>query len=273
MASTTADRVRDGAVGYWRIAAMWVRASLAYRTSFWMLTAGAFVLGGLDFVGIWILFHTVDSLGGFTLPEIGFLYGASGLGLAFADLLVGRIERLGQMIRLGSLDTMLVRPVPLLAQVCADEFALRRFARVAQAGLVLGWSATYVAWDPGKVALTAVMVVSGSVIFFSIFIGFACVQFWTADSSEVANAFTYGGNTITQYPLTVYPDAVVKGLTFVMPLAFVNWYPALHVLGREDPFGMPTWLQFASPLAALVSAVVAGLVWRAGVRHYRSTGS
>ena len=35
---------------------------------------------------------------------------------------------------------MMVRPVPLLVQVCADEFALRRLARVAQAGLVFGWA-------------------------------------------------------------------------------------------------------------------------------------
>ena len=31
---------------------------------------------------------------------------------------------------------MMVRPIPLLAQVCADEFALRRIARVVQAGLI-----------------------------------------------------------------------------------------------------------------------------------------
>ena len=102
--------------GYWLIAAMWVRASMAYRASFWMIAVGSFFLTGLDFVGIWIMFQTVDRMGGFSLAEVGFLYGATGLGIAIADLFVGRIERLGQMIRLGSLDTMMVRPVPLLAE-------------------------------------------------------------------------------------------------------------------------------------------------------------
>ena len=206
----------------------------------------------LDFLGIWIMFTTVDSLGGFDLAEIAFLYGATGLGLGFADLLVGRIERLGQMIRMGRLDAMMVRPIPLLAQVCADEFALRRVARVVQTGLILigGW---YVDWSLPKAGLAAAMVVSGSVIFFALFIGFACLQFWTSDASEVANAFTYGGNTVTQYPLTIFPREVVTGLTFLIPLAFVNWYPALYILDRSDPFGFPAWLQFASPLAALCS--------------------
>ena len=101
--------------------------------------------------------------------------------------------------------------------------------------------------------------------------GFACIQFWTADTSEVANAFTYGGDTVMKYPLTVYPTEVVKALTFVLPLAFVNWYPALYVLGRDDPFGCRAGssTRHRSPRWCLTAA---GLAWRTGVRHYRSTG-
>jgi ABC-2 type transport system permease protein len=53
----------------------------------------------------------------------------------------------------------------------------------------------------------------------------------------------------------------------------VNWYPCLYLLGREDPFGLPAWLQFCSPIAAVVSFATALLIWRSGVRRYTSTGS
>ncbi|MSZ76561.1 MAG: transporter [Actinobacteria bacterium] len=246
---------------------------MAYRASWWMLTIGGFLITGIDFVGIWILFHNVDALGGFTLQEVAFLYGGSGVAMALADLFVGRIERIGQMIRLGKLDQMMVRPVPLLVQVCADEFALRRIARVLQAALVLGWGCTYVDWTPSRALLTGVMIAAGTAIFFALFIGFACIQFWTTDSAEVANAFTYGGNTLTSYPLSVFPSEVVKGLTFFFPIAFVNWYPSLQVLGRDDPFGYPDWTQYLSPVVAVALVALALLVWRTGVRQYRSTGS
>ena len=49
-----------------------------------MLVVGGFLITGLDFVGIWILFQNVDDLGGFTLHEVAFLYGGSGLGFAVA---------------------------------------------------------------------------------------------------------------------------------------------------------------------------------------------
>ena len=258
---------------YRDIAAMWVRASMAYPVSFWMLTLGGGLITGLDFVGIWIMFSTVDSLGGFGLTEIAFLYGATGLGMGIADLVVGNVERLGSLIRTGLLDSMMTRPVPLLVQVCADQFALRRISRIAQAAIVFGYACWYVEWSPVKAVVAATMIASGAVSFFCLFVAFACIQFWTSDASEVANAFTYGGNTVTQYPLTVFPAELVKALTFVVPLAFVNWYPSLFILGRDDPFGMPSWLQFASPLAALVLVGATTLVWRTGVRHYTSTGS
>ena len=45
------------------------------------------------------------------------------------------------------------------------------------------------------------------------------------------------------------------------------------MLDRSDPFGFPSWLQFASPLAAALVLGMTAVVWRTGVRHYRSTGS
>lgn len=261
------------AVRYGQIAWMWVRAARAYPVSWALLLVGGFLLTGIDFVGIWIVFQNLDTLGGFTLAEVAFLYGGSGVAFAVADLVVGRVERLGQMIRLGRLDQMMVRPVPLLVQVCADEFAPRRVSRVLQAALVLGWACTHVDWTVSRVALTGIMLVAATVIFVCVFIALACVQFWTVDSAEVANAFTYGGNTVTSYPLTVFPSELVKAMTFVVPLAFVNWYPSLHVLGRPDPLGYPDWTQWLSPLVAAVLVALTALVWRTGVRRYRSTGS
>ena len=51
---------------------------------------------------------------------------------------------------------MFLRPLPLLTQVCADEFALRRFARIAQAVVVLGIACTFVVVDAGEGAGDAV---------------------------------------------------------------------------------------------------------------------
>lgn len=266
-------RLGGAVAAYVAISSLWVRAAWGYRTSFWMLILGSLLLTGLDFVAIWMMFASIDSLGGFGLREVALLYGATGIGIGIADTLIGSVERIGDYVRTGRLDQMLTKPVPVLAQVCADQFTLRRLGRITQTSVVFGWAAVAVDWTPTRLLVALLMVLSSSVIFFGLFVGFSCIQFWTADASEFANAFTYGGNTLTQYPLTIFPRELTVALTFVLPIAFVNWYPCLYLLGRDDPFGLPTALQFASPVAAAVVLGGALLAWRAGLRHYSSTGS
>ncbi|MFB7090015.1 ABC transporter permease [Streptomyces sp. NPDC056296] len=268
-------RVAEGLRAYRLIAAMWIRSTMAYRTSFALTTFGNFAATALDFVAILLMFSRVDALGGWSLAEVAFLYGVSGVCFGLADLAIGSMERLGRRVRDGTLDTLLVRPAPVLAQVAADRFALRRLGRVAQGVLVLGYALTVVDvdWTAAKLLLMPVMLLSGAGIFCAVFVAAAAFQFVAQDASEVSNAFTYGGTTMLQYPPTVFALDLVRGVTFVMPLAFVNWLPASYVLDRPYPLDLPEWVAFAPPLVAVACCALAGLAWRAGLRTYRSTGS
>ncbi|KOX24678.1 transporter [Streptomyces sp. NRRL F-6491] len=257
------------------VAAMWIRSTMTYRLSFALTLFNSLCVTFFDFVVILLMFGRVKGLGGFSFAEVAFLYGTAGTAFGIADLTMGSLQRMGRRVRDGSLDTFLMRPAPLLAQVAADKFALRRFGRVAQALIVLVWGLLLldVDWTPVKAVLLPVTVVCGAVIFGAVMVIGASALFWLQDAAEVTNAFTYGGNTLLQYPPTVFAQELVRGVVYVVPLAFVSWLPALYVLGRPAPAGVPDWAAFASPLVALVCCGVAGLAWRAGVRSYRSTGS
>ncbi|MFI2640378.1 ABC transporter permease [Streptomyces sp. NPDC018610] len=260
---------------YRLIAGMWIRSTMAYRASFLMTTFGNFAASALDFVAILLMFSRVDALGGYSLREVAFLYGLTAISFGLADLAIGSMDRLGRRVRDGTLDTLLVRPAPVLAQVAADRFALRRLGRLVQGVLVTGYalSGLDLHWTLPKLLLMPVMMVSGGGIFGAVFVAGAAFQFAAQDAAEVQNAFTYGGTTLLQYPPTVFAKELVRGVTYVLPLAFVNWLPAAYVLGRPYPLGLPGWTAFCSPLVALVCCALAGLAWRAGLRSYRSTGS
>lgn len=265
----------EGVRAYGLIVAMWLRSTMAYRTSFVLTTFGNFAATAFDFVTILLMFSHIDALGGYTLPEIALLYGSAGTAFGLADLLMGSMDRLGRRVRDGTLDTLLVRPVPVLAQVAADRFALRRLGRVSQGALVFGYALVTldIEWTVPKVLMVPLMVLSGAAIFAAVFVAGAAFQFVAQDASQVQNSFTYGGATLLQYPPTVFATDLVRGVTFVVPLAFVNWLPALYVLGRDYPLGLPDWVAFLPPLVAAACCGVAGLAWRAGLRAYRSTGS
>ncbi|MFI8366099.1 ABC transporter permease [Streptomyces sp. NPDC085466] len=270
-------RAGDALRTYRMVAAMWIRSTMTYRASFALTLATSFCVTFFDFVVILLMFGQVRGLGGFSFAEVAFLYGTAGTAFGIADLTLGSLQRMGRRIRDGSLDVFLLRPAPLLAQVAADQFALRRLGRVLQGLMVLVWSLVLlrdeVAWSWAKVLMVPGMVVCGAVIFMAVMVLGASAVFWLQDGAEVTNSFTYGGNTLLQYPPTVFAQDLVKGVVFVVPLAFVNWLPALYVLGRPAPVGVPSWTAFAAPLVALACCGVAGLAWRAGIRSYRSTGS
>ncbi|WP_327166474.1 ABC transporter permease [Streptomyces zaomyceticus] len=257
------------------VAGMWIRSTLAYRSSFVLTLVTSFCVTFFDFVVILLMFGQVEGLGGFAFAEVALLYGTAGTAFGIADLTMGSLQRMGRRVRDGSLDTFLMRPAPLLAQVAADKFALRRFGRVLQGLFVLVWALILLdlAWTPLKLVLLPVALVSGAVIFASLMTIGASTLFWMQDAAEVTNAFTYGGNTLLGYPPTIFAQDLVRGVVYVVPLAFVNWLPALYILGRPAPAGVPEWAAFVSPLVAAVCCGVAGLAWRAGVRSYRSTGS
>ncbi|NUK44896.1 ABC-2 family transporter protein [Streptomyces lunaelactis] len=257
------------------IAAMWIRSTMTYRFSFAMSTFSNFTATIFDFVVIVLMFSQVNGLGGFSFTEVAFLYGTTSTSFGLADLAMGQVNRLGKRVRDGTLDTLLVRPVPVLAQCAADRFALRRLGRITQGLLILIWSLVIldVEWTAVKVALVPLMAVCGALIFSAVMVAGAAVQFWAQDASGGTNSFTYGGNTLLQYPPTIFAQDLVRGVVYVVPLAFVNWLPALYVLGRDAPAGVPGWVAFLPPLVAGLCCALAALAWRAGLRSYRSTGS
>lgn len=259
---------------YRRLVGARIRSQLQYRLSFALNLVGAALISFLDFAAILIIFERVDALAGWSVAEVALLFAVSSLAFALTDLAIGHLDLLPRMIREGEFDVLLVRPLGSLFQVVASDFALRRLGKAIQGLAVLAVALPMldVDWTFGRAAMLIVMIVAGAVIFAGVWIVFATVAFWLIDSMEVANAFTYGGNFLAQYPITVFGSWLRRFVVFVVPLAFVAYFPSLYVLGKDDRLGLPEALQFASPFVAVASAAAAALVWRMAVRHYRSAG-
>jgi len=166
-----------------------------------------------------------------------------------------------------------IRPASPFVQMAVDRFTFQRLGRTAQGATVLAIALTHLHVPWQRAWMIPIMLLCGIVIFTAIWTLGGALQFLLTDAPEVANAFTYGGGQLTQYPLSVYGSDLVRGVTFIVPLAFVNWQPGLFVLDRPDPIGLPYWLRFMSPVAALALACAAAVAWRTGLRRYRSTGS
>ena len=259
---------------YLRLVGGRVRSQLEYRTSLALQIVATALLTLLDFVMILVLFENVPELDGWRVEEVAVLYGLAAISFALTDLTVGHLDLFPQMIRDGTFDQILVRPLPSLLQVVASDFSLRRLGKIAQgiAVLTVALVAVDVDWTLGRALMIPLAIASGTLIYCGVWIALATVAFWIVDAIEVVNAFTYGGNFLSGYPITIFGRWLRNLVLFVIPIAFVSYFPALYVLDRPDELGLPDGLRYVSPLVALATGVAAVLVWENAVRHYRSAG-
>ncbi len=256
-----------------------VRSQMQYRTSFVLESIAQFVGNVLDFVVVIIFFARMPALGGWTLPEIALLYGLSSVAFGLSDMVIAGFDYAyfgPNMVRLGEFDRVLIRPVNTFLQVLTSQFALRRLGRIGQGALALAWAllALNRTWTPIQVTYLIITLGGGMVFFSGLFIFGSGISFWTVDSLETMNMATYGGQFLTQYPMSIYGDFIRAVFTFVIPMAFINYYPTLWLLGKPDPLGAPVGLlALMAPFVCLAMFAIGVALWRRGVKRYASTGS
>lgn len=260
---------------YRRLLGARLRSDWQYRTSFLLLLVSQTVVAGLDLAVIAVIFGQVDALAGWSVVEVALLYGMAGVAFGLGDLFVSQVEYASRHIKAGTFDRFLLRPVWPLLQLSAEEFALRRVGRLLQPLVVLGvaLASAGIDWTPLRAVLVPVALASGTAIFGAIWVITSSIAFWTVETQEFANAFTYGGNHLTQYPLDVLGPWLRRLATFVVPLAFVAYFPAAYLLGKIDPLGAPAEVAFLAPAVAVGLTLAARAVWLTAIRQYRSTGS
>lgn len=260
---------------YGTLMAAQIRSQAQYRTSFVIDLIGQTAFTALDFVTILVLFRVTPALGGFDLPQVLLMTAMSSVGFAVADLTVGNVERLRFYVRTGFLDAMLIRPRRVLPQLLAVDFQLRRVGRVVFAATVLVVAARLVdaEWSWWRLTLLVVAPLAAAVFFSAVFVSTASAAFWWIESGEIANGFTYGGRDFTSYPVTVYEGMFRRVFAFGLGFGFVVYYPSLAIMDVPDPLGMPAWFGAGGFVVATAAAALAAAIWRAGIRHYKGTGS
>ena len=112
------------------------------------------------------------------------------------------------------------------------------------------------------------MAPSASLVYMGVFLAITSVSFWAEDRMGLAPP-VYNLIRFSRYPITIYSLPIRFLLTFVLPFAWVAFYPATWFLGSAE-FGR---LALLTPLVGLTVFGGAVLIWQRGVRNYASTGS
>lgn len=260
---------------YFRFAGMNIRGQMQYRASFIMMMLGTFTVSIVEFLSISVLFTRFGTLKGWELGEVAIYYGIVTAAFGFAEGIGRGFDMFSLQVISGDFDRTLLRPRATALQVLGHELQLARVGRMLQGLLVLVWGSINIgiAWNPAKVMLALFAFAGGVGIFGGLLIMQAAMCFWSTQSLEIMNSFTYGGIEATQWPIPIYNRWFARFFIYIVPLACINYFPVLAILEKPDVLGSPAWFHWAAPAVGFIFLAVSLFVWQYGVRHYRSTGS
>lgn len=255
---------------YIKMTGVHLKSQMQYRLSFFLTTLGQFITSFTAFFGISFMFSRFHAVEGFTYEEVLLCFSVVVMAFSLGEMAGGDFAAFPSMIGNGEFDRALVRPRSLLMQVLAPKMDFTRLGLLLQAVLVLCYAVpkSGVAWTWGKALTLCTMILSGSILFFSLFLIYAACAFFTLEGLEFFNFFTYGGRKFGNYPFSIYGKNALFFLTFVIPLALFQYYPLLYLLDRER-----SALFALLPLVGMLFLAPSYALFRLGLRHYKSTGS
>lgn len=247
-----------------------IRSLMQHKMSFF-LAALSQLLGSFSFfLALHFLLAKFGSVGGFTYEEVLLCFAAVIMAFSTAECFFRGFDRFASIIGNGEFDRMMLRPHSLVFQVIASKIEFSRLGRFLQAVIIFVYVLPRcgVIWTWDKIFTLVLMILGGVLEFSGLFVIYAALCFFSTEGLEFMNIFTDGGREFGSYPLSIYGEGVLKFFTFVIPMALWQYYPLLYLIGRTD-----NKLYMLAPLASVVFLVPCYILWRFGVRHYRSTGS
>jgi ABC-2 type transport system permease protein len=243
---------------------------MQYKVSFLLAAFGQFLTAFTSFFGIYFVFERINAVDNFSYEQVLLCFAIVMIAFSIGEMIGGGFAVFPRLLGNGGLDRALVRPRSVILQVLLPNMDFTRLGLLAQAIVVLfiAIPMSGIAWTWQKVATLSLMIACGSTVFFALFLTTAAFSFFTVEATDFLNVFTYGARQFGKYPFSVYGSGVLKFLTFVIPLALFQYYPFLYLIGREHgAFFM------ISPLFSLLFLIPANLLFRFGLRKFKSTGS
>jgi len=238
---------------------------LQYRVNFFIQLFQSAVAVATGLIGLSLVFGQVDNLAGWSRGELLAVMGVHILmGGVIRSAIQPNMERLMNDVLNGTLDFALTKPVDAQTLVSVREFRFWQLTDVV-VGLVILVVAV-IQLQAGMEALQLVAFVAalimGAVMLYCVWLMVTSIAFWVIRVGDIVDLFQ-GLYAAGRWPVSVYPDWLRTGLTFLVPVAFAVTVPAEAMTNRLTPETM--WFTLG---LTIFFWLLARSVWLLGLRSY-----
>lgn len=255
---------------YCKILAQDLKSKMSYRADFIISTVGMICTNIAGFISFWILFHNFPSINGWSYHEMLFLYGFSLVSLTPVQCLFDNNWSLRQYVYSGDFIKYCFRPINLFFYFQSEVFDVKGLGQLAFGigTLVYAWIRIGMGFSVLILLKMLVFLLTASLVMIALQNAAAASCFWIQNSFYLLD-LVCRFRDYARYPITIFSPVFRFIFTFVMPIAFIAYYPSLVIL-RPDAVPVLSWI---SPLIGVIFFYLSYRLWMHGALKYSGTGS
>jgi ABC-2 type transport system permease protein len=250
------------------------RSQMQYRFNFAAMIISMVLTYGGQFVNLFWVTERFKTIGGWRLEEVVLLYSMAILAWGVAVSFFFNLQGFEEQIRSGTFDRALLRPMNPLLHVLGSQSPIGGIGQFvfSIAAFTFAFNATGLSLTPVKLIYVVLTALGGGLILGAAMISVATLAFWTTRTYTFYWSIVYPARQLVNYPVSIYHRALQLVLTFVVPFAFINYFPAHVLLERTSELTLPA-LAWGTPVVGVVIITVVYGFWKWGTRFYTGTGS
>lgn len=257
---------------YKKYAKMHVKSAMQYKFNVMLLTFSSTLISITEIISVWLLFLNFKSVGYWGFYEAALMFGIVTSCFALVETFARGYDEFSTLIKDGTLDRMLIRPVNIHKQIFGSKIEFSRFGRVLL-GLVVAIIALFnlnIQWTFFKVLVLLATFICGCLVIFGLILISAGVSVFTVENLEFLNVLTHGSKQLCYYPVNIYSKWLSRFFTFVIPVACFNYLPISYIMGYGN---LPQIVYALSPLIGALFVIPCIIFFNWCLKKYQGTGT
>ena len=252
------------------------KAWFQYRVDALLKSLAVFLREATGIIVIYFTLLKFDTLSGWNIYEMLFLFSLLFLTYGIMIIFFTGLRDFGQTVRDGSFDRFLLRPRGLLFQILfvnADWFAAIGHGGLGITLFLLSAGKVGIHWNAGTICYYLITIAGGVLIQGAVFLLLASLNIYLLQTDSLKEMLYWNMRKFAGYPISIFHKVIQILMIYVMPFAFVNYFPAQYLLRKEDMLAYPEVYMYLTPLIGTGMYLLAYLFWRYSIRFYKSSGN
>ena len=243
-----------------------IKSQMQYKSNFILNCTVMFITYFCEFVSTWFLINNFSSIGNWSTNDILLVYSIATLSYGLSRFFFNGFNNVSKQLKRGDFYIHLIKPFNEILSIVSQNISLERIGQI-----VLGLGILVISLNKNhniQKILLIFFIINGTIIYSSLFIISAAVSFWVIESKEIMGIMTHGTLRAIVYPLSIYKKYLRDFMTYIVPVAFISYYPSIILLKKsmDKKILIITWL------VGILVFMFSIFLWKFGIKKYEGSG-